>query len=181
MTQGKGRGVLFGPPRPPPNPTAPPFVSAQKRQRSDTISPRPTIKEEIIRKFPRSNYWTLRMAQHILEAGEVPTEYSTTEGPDLAMLGFLSEMQKEFTDRTDILYAQISALNDEILGLKLAARETPPSPTPAPKPESTSVPIPPPPPPSKPSPAVPATTWATVAKKTKKKSKKRDVCRLANP
>jgi hypothetical protein len=65
--------VLFGPARPPPNPTAPPFVGTQKRQRSDTRSPLPTIGEEIIRKFPRSNYWTPRMAQTIAEAGEDPT------------------------------------------------------------------------------------------------------------
>src|ERR1700709_1558741 len=57
ITQGRGRGVLFGPPRPPPNPMALPFVSPQKRQRRDTISPCPSIKEEIVRKFPRSDYW----------------------------------------------------------------------------------------------------------------------------
>src|ERR1700709_1481721 len=169
MTLGRGRVVLFGPPRPPPNTMAPSFMSAQKRQRSDTISSRPSIKDEIVRKFPRSDYSTLRMAQAITEAGEDPTEHCTRVTPDLLVLGFLSEMQKEFTDRTDILYAQISALNDEILGLKLAVKEAPPSPTPAPKPESTSAAPQQTPPPSKPTPSVPAPTWATVAKRPKKK------------
>ena len=87
------------------------------------------------------------MAQAITERGEDPTEYCDTDNPDHFVLSFLSEMQKEFTDRTDILYAQINALNDEILGLKLATRESPSSPTPTPKPESTSALIPPSPPP----------------------------------
>ena len=105
------------------------------------------------------------MAQAISERGEDPTEYCDTDNPDRIVLTFLGKMQKEFTDRTDILYAQISALNDEILGLKLATRESPPSPTPAPKPESTSAPAQALPPPSKPAQAAPAPIWATVAKK----------------
>src|ERR1700709_822442 len=156
MTLGRGRGVLFGPPRPPPNPMAPSFVSAQKRQRSDPPPPRPSIKDEIVRKFPRSDYWTLRMAQAITEAGEDPTEHCTRVTPDLLVLGFLSEMQKEFTDRTDLFYTQITALNDEILGLKLLVKEAPPSSTPASKPESTSAPSQPPPPPPQAPPAGPA-------------------------
>src|SRR6266849_320255 len=168
MTKGKGRGgPLFGPPRPPPNPAAPPFVSAQKRLRSDTISPLPTVRDDIVRKFPRSNYWTLRMAQAIAENGVDPTEYCTSDGPDLMVLGFLTEMQKEYPELTNNLCAQISALNDEILVLKLAATESPPFSSPAPKPMHTSAP-PPTPPSSKPPPAVPATTWAMVAKKAKK-------------
>src|SRR6266852_5255597 len=163
MTKGKGRGgTLFGPPRPPPNPNAPPFVSAQKRLRSDTISPFPMVREDIVCKFPRSTYWTLRMAQAIAENGVDPTEYCTSEGPDLMVLGFLTKMQKEYTEMTNNLCAQISALNDEILVLKLAATESPPSPPPAKKPGSPSAP-PPTAPSSKPPPAVPATTWATVA------------------
>src|SRR5712691_7257310 len=169
MLKGKGRGTLFGPPRPPPNPNAPPFVSAQKRLRSDTISPLPTVKDDIVRKFPRSNNWTLRMAQAIAENGVDPTVYCTTDGPDLMVLGFLTDRQKEYTELTNNLCAQISALNDEILVMKLAATESPPSPTPAQKPESTSAP-PPPAPSSKPPPAVPASTWVTVAKKAKKKT-----------
>jgi hypothetical protein len=93
-----GRGILFGPPRPPPNPAAAPFVSAQKRLRSDTISPRPTIKEEIIRKFPRCDYWTLRMAQAIDERGQDPMELCSSDNPERFVLSFLSEMQKEFTN-----------------------------------------------------------------------------------
>src|SRR6266849_5448822 len=77
MIKGKGRGTLCGPPRPPPNPTAPPFVSEPRRLSSDTISPLPTVKDDIVRKFPRSNYWTLRMAQAIAENGVDPPEYLT--------------------------------------------------------------------------------------------------------
>src|SRR6266852_2182166 len=142
-SKGKGRGVLFGPPRPPPNPNAPPFVSAQKRQRSDPISPLPTVKEEIVRMFPRSNYWTLRMAQAIAEKDVDPTEYCTADSPDLVVLGFLTEMQKKYTELTNNLCAQKSALNDEILVLELVALESPPSPTPAPMPESTLAALPP--------------------------------------
>src|SRR6266852_1006927 len=143
MSKGKGRGgTLFGPPRPPPNPTAPPFVSAQKQLRSDTISPLLTVTDLIVRKFPRSNYWTLRMAQAIAENGVDPTEYCTSDGSDLMILGFLTEMQKEYPELTNNLCAQISALNDEIQVLKLSATEPPPSPTPAAKPESTSYPSP---------------------------------------
>src|SRR6266436_4563677 len=161
MSKGKGRGgTLFRPPRPPPNPTAPPFMSAQKRLRSDTISPLPTVRDEIIRKFPRSNYWTLRMAQAIAENGVDPTEYCTSDGPDLMVFGFLTEMQKEYTELTNNLCSQISALHHEILVLKLEATEAPPSPTPAKKPESTSAP-PPLASSFKPPPAVPAPTWAT--------------------
>src|SRR6266852_6200056 len=138
MSKGKGRGTLFGPTRPPPNPAAPPFVSAQKRLRCDTISPLPTIKDEIVRKFPRSNYWTLRMAQAIAENGLDPTEYCTTDTPDLLVLKFLTEMQKEYTKLTNNLCAQISGLNDEILVLNLVASEPPPSPTPRPPPACTS-------------------------------------------
>ena len=104
MAKGKGRGgTLFGPPRPPPNPTAPPFVSAQKRLRSDTNSPLPKVREDIVRKFPRSNYWTLRMAQAIAENGVDPTEYCTSDGPNLRVLSFLTEMQKEYTELTNNL------------------------------------------------------------------------------
>src|SRR5712691_5549778 len=140
MLKGKGRGTLFGPPRPPPNPNAPPFVSAQKRLRSDTISPLPTIKDEIVRKFPRSNYWTLRMAQAIAENGLDPTEYCTSDTPNLSVLKFLTEWQKEYTELTNNLCTQISALDDEIQVLKLVATEPPPSPTRAAKPESMSAP-----------------------------------------
>src|ERR1700704_3188931 len=152
-----------------PNPTAPTFVSAQKRQRSDTISPILPIKDEIVRKFPRSDYWTLRAAQAITEAGVDLTEFCSTDSPSRLILGFLAEIQKDYTTRTDLLFSQIDILNKEILDLKLQAKETPPSPSPAPKPESTSAPAPTAPPPSKPIPAVPAPTWATVAKKPKKK------------
>ena len=65
------------------------------------------------------------MAQAITEAGEDPTEHCTRVTPDLLVLNFLSEMEKEFTDRTVLLYAQISALNDEIMGLKLWSRSPP--------------------------------------------------------
>jgi hypothetical protein len=143
-------------------------VSVQKHQRRDTISLLPRIRDDIVRKFPRSNYWTLRMAQVITEQDVDPTDYCTTDNPDLVVLGFLTEMRKEYTELTNNLCAQISALNDEIQVLKLAATEAPPSPTPTPKPESTS-PLHPSPPSSKPPPAVPAPTWATVAKRAKKK------------
>jgi hypothetical protein len=102
---GKGRGVLFGPPRPPPNPTDPPFVSVLKRQRSDTISPLLEIRDDIVRKFPRSNYWTLSMAQAITEQDVDPTDYCTTDSPDLLVLGFLTEMQKQYTELTNNLCA----------------------------------------------------------------------------
>src|SRR6266852_919946 len=73
MSKGKGHGgPLFGLPRPPPNPAAPPFVSAQKRLRSDTVSTLPEVRDDIVRKFPRSNYRTLRMAQAIAENGVDP-------------------------------------------------------------------------------------------------------------
>src|SRR6266849_2667938 len=181
MTKGKGRGgTLFGPPRPPPNPTAPPFVSAQQRLRSDTISPLPKVREDIVRKSPRSNYWTLRMAQAIAENGIDPTEYCTSDGPDLMVLGFLTEMQKEYTELTNNLCAQISALNDGIIVLKLAPTETPPSPTPAQKPESTSAP-PPPPHSSSPPPPPPSNPLGPGAKKAKKKKNPPAANALAPP
>src|SRR6266849_1076647 len=144
MTKGKGHGgTLFGPPRPPPNPNAPPFVRAQKQLRSDTISPLPAVREDIVRKFPMPHNWTLRMAQAIAENGVDPTEYCTSDGPDLMVLGFLIEMQKEYTELTNNLCAQISALNDEILVLDLAATETPPSSTPPKNPRASPAPPPP--------------------------------------
>src|ERR1700704_752479 len=109
------------------------------------------------------------MAQAIAEKGEDPTEYYTQDSPDLRLLGCLSEMQKEYTNLTDNLFTQIGLLNDEILDLKLKAKESPPSPPPAPKPGSPPASPPPAAPSSKPPPAVPAPTWATVAKKNKKK------------
>ena len=95
LAKWKGCGNLFGPPKPPPNPNAPSFVSVQKWLRSDTISPLRKVKEEIIRMFPRSNYWTLRMAQAITEKDVDPTEFCTSDSPDLLVLSFLTEMQKE--------------------------------------------------------------------------------------
>src|ERR1700704_4220164 len=156
-------GFNFGP-----NPTARTFVSAQKRQRSDTISPILPIKDEIVRKFPQSNCWTLRVAQAITEAGVDPTEFCSTDSHSRLILGFLTEIQKDYTTRTDLLFSQIDILNKGILDLKLQARETPPSPSPAPKPESTSAP-PPPAPTSKLTPSIPPPTWTTVAKRNKKK------------
>jgi hypothetical protein len=108
------------------------------------------------------------MAQAIDERGQDPSELCSTDNFERFVLGFLSEIQKEFTDRTEILYTQISALNDEILGLKLQIKEPPLSSTLASKPESNSAPPPPPPPPSKSAPPTPAPTWAAVAKKAKK-------------
>src|ERR1700704_852828 len=151
-----------------PNPTAPTFVSAQKRQRSDTISPILPIKDEIVRKFPRSDYWTLRAAQAITEAGVDLTEFCSTDSHSRLILGFLTEIQKDYTTRTDLLFSQIDIHNKEILDLKLQAKESPPSPSPTPKPVSTSAP-PPPASTSKPPPAIPPPTWATVAKRNKKK------------
>jgi hypothetical protein len=88
----KGQGVLFGLPSPPLNTAASPFVRVQKRPKRNTISLLPNIRDEIVRKFPRSNYLTLMMAQAITEQNVDATDYCTTESPDLRNLGFLTEM-----------------------------------------------------------------------------------------
>jgi hypothetical protein len=77
----------------------------QKHQKSDTLSPIPLIHVEIVHKFPQSDYWTLRTAQAITEAGEDLTDFCTTNSPSRLTLRFLNEIQKDYTTRTDLLFS----------------------------------------------------------------------------
>jgi hypothetical protein len=108
-----------------PNLTVPLFVKAQKRQTSDTITPILPTQDEVVRKFPRSDYWTLRVAQAITEARKDPTELCSTDSPSRIIVGFLTAIQQDYNTRTDLLFAQMEALNKKILELKLHTKETP--------------------------------------------------------
>src|ERR1700710_2862534 len=82
------------------------MASAQfKRKRSDTIPGPPKVREAITLKNPTCNYWEQRLAQTVTYSGVDPSQVDFGFIP--IILGFLTEVQTEYTKRISFVEDQL--------------------------------------------------------------------------
>src|SRR5712691_1905969 len=82
------------------------MASAQfKRKRSDTIPGPPVVREDIALNNPTCNYWEQRLAQTVTDSGVDPSQVDFGFLP--IILGFLSEIQTDYTRRISFVEDQL--------------------------------------------------------------------------
>src|SRR6266849_6520468 len=80
-------------------------LSQYKRKRSDTILVPSPVREDIALKNPTCNYWEQRLAQTVADSGMDPSQVDFGFLP--IILGFLSEIQTEYTKRISFVKDQL--------------------------------------------------------------------------
>src|SRR3978361_1989064 len=79
--------------------------STTKRQRSDTLSTLPMVRYDIHHRDPTCNYWEQRLAQTVTDKGVDPSQ--TDFGFIPIILGFLSEIQKDYKEQATLIEDQL--------------------------------------------------------------------------
>src|SRR3978361_104863 len=76
-----------------------------KRQRSDTVSTLPSVRDDIVHQNPTCNYWEQRLAQTVTDVGKDRSQIDFGFIP--IIFGFLTEIQKEYRAQASLIEDQL--------------------------------------------------------------------------